>query len=269
MKQDKDELKTKIKIAKDQFMEMLSQCTAIDSSSKWNLIMPLLENDHRYKAVTVDRDRSELFYEYIDDLNRKEKLEFEMAKQLATNMLATDIEEGYKSQTLTTVIDKKITMFTYYDVQHKEAFITLRNKDIYKILTDIDVKRIYMKYCFDLENKERELERARREAHDRLLSEKIVEYKQLLDKYIAEGTITYYTTWLKITSTEEYLEHIKITNDTPYKNLLEIAENKPKDVFAEVSKLLQFNYRLDKKVIKTLLQLSRFHMKSSNDFDEE
>ena len=80
LKADKEALKAKAKKIKDNFFEMLKESEHVDSSSRWANVLHHFTNDSRNKMVETERERSELFYEYVDDVSKREKIDLEKAK---------------------------------------------------------------------------------------------------------------------------------------------------------------------------------------------
>uniref|UniRef100_A0A2N9J0Z7 Reverse transcriptase domain-containing protein n=1 Tax=Fagus sylvatica TaxID=28930 RepID=A0A2N9J0Z7_FAGSY len=78
-KQDAEERRNKLKKAREEFKQMLEDCTELTSSSRWSKAVNMFENDERFKAVERDRDRRDLFDNYLEELKNKLKNEaFEM-----------------------------------------------------------------------------------------------------------------------------------------------------------------------------------------------
>jgi len=52
---------------------MLEEKNFLNSDSKYYKVVQQLVNDHRWKALEEDREREQVFQDYMDDLYDKEK----------------------------------------------------------------------------------------------------------------------------------------------------------------------------------------------------
>jgi pre-mRNA-processing factor 40 len=93
IKDEKEEQKIKLKKARDAFLQMLAENTEIDANTRWRTAQTLLMNDQRYKMLESERDKEDLFEEFVKELARKEREDNERARRAATELFNTIISE--------------------------------------------------------------------------------------------------------------------------------------------------------------------------------
>ncbi|RXH87513.1 hypothetical protein DVH24_034413 [Malus domestica] len=54
-------------------LNSLQECSELMSSIRWGKVESIFENDERFKAVEQDRDRREMFKDYVGELQKKER----------------------------------------------------------------------------------------------------------------------------------------------------------------------------------------------------
>lgn len=101
---DREERAAKLKKMKEEFTALLSECKEITFKSTYRKILPLIENDPRFKAIESEDLRMDLFDEYLYELEKKERKASEsLRKESMDNfrkLLEKKAEEGeinYKS----------------------------------------------------------------------------------------------------------------------------------------------------------------------------
>jgi pre-mRNA-processing factor 40 len=72
-KQETEEKRLKQKKAREEFLVMLEESKELTSTMRWSKALALFEDDRRFQAVDKDREREELFEDYLVDLERKER----------------------------------------------------------------------------------------------------------------------------------------------------------------------------------------------------
>ena len=71
-KQERNEVRNRLEIARDNFMKMLEENKTLTSDAKFYKTAQLFMNDGRFKALD-DRDRENHFQDYLDKLYDQEK----------------------------------------------------------------------------------------------------------------------------------------------------------------------------------------------------
>ena len=72
VKQEKEENKTKLSMAKEDFMRMLEDHKIFLSDIKLWKVQSYLVTDPRWKAISDEKERENLFQDYLDKLYRQE-----------------------------------------------------------------------------------------------------------------------------------------------------------------------------------------------------
>ncbi|KAI4295461.1 hypothetical protein L6164_035507 [Bauhinia variegata] len=72
-KHEAEEKRMKQKKAREEFKIMLEESKELTSSTRWSKAVSIFENDERFKAVERDRDRRDLFDNFIEELTNKEQ----------------------------------------------------------------------------------------------------------------------------------------------------------------------------------------------------
>jgi hypothetical protein len=72
-KHEAEEKRLNLKRARVEFMKMLEECKELTSTTRWSKVISLFENDPRFHAIERGREREELFENYLLDLQRKER----------------------------------------------------------------------------------------------------------------------------------------------------------------------------------------------------
>lgn len=73
VKQEKEENKTKLSMAKEDFMRMLEDHKILTSDIKLWKVQSYLVTDPRWKAISDEKERENLFQDYLDKLYRQEQ----------------------------------------------------------------------------------------------------------------------------------------------------------------------------------------------------
>ncbi|PHT28437.1 hypothetical protein CQW23_31950 [Capsicum baccatum] len=70
-KLEAEERRVKQKKAREDFRIMLEDWKELSSSSRWSKVISIFEHDERFKAVERDKDREDLFEDYVEELEKK------------------------------------------------------------------------------------------------------------------------------------------------------------------------------------------------------
>jgi len=210
----------------DEFFEMLDQVNEINVLSKYHDCHRFFSSDRRYIQLD-EKDREELFQDYMDELLRKElKRRQEHSKRKIDSLIKLFQSNGVTSATKFEDAKEKFknnAMFTSADkLDHLKAF------------TEYMKKRIDDEDDDDYKMKIRQ-ERKNREA-----------YTELMEELVKEKKITYNSHW------KEVVQLIK--DDTRYHKLLLQSGSKPVDIFYDYQSREKDNFQEHKIKFKTLLK---------------
>ena len=182
LKEEKEERRSRQRKAKDNFFVLLAEDTTIDAKTRWREAQQRLSSDDRYTAVEDDRDREDLFNEWVMELGRKDEEERREARRSR--------EEGFSA------LLKELSNIT-----HKSRWLDVRpelesKRDRrFEDIDENDRRHIFQDYVTELrkvaEVQMREKEKERR-----------AEEKSRRDAFLAslrekaqDGTITAASTW--------------------------------------------------------------------------
>ncbi|KAK3257101.1 hypothetical protein CYMTET_33800, partial [Cymbomonas tetramitiformis] len=73
LKEEKEEKRQKAKQVKADFVQMLKESVELKSTLRFNKAHTLFEDEPRWKAIESNREREELYEDYIVDLAKQEK----------------------------------------------------------------------------------------------------------------------------------------------------------------------------------------------------
>lgn len=72
-KQERLEQRLRAKAAREDFMKLLAGCAAITSTMYWEEAKDLIHEDPRYDAISDERDRKDMFHDFLKELERNEQ----------------------------------------------------------------------------------------------------------------------------------------------------------------------------------------------------
>ncbi|OWM64775.1 hypothetical protein CDL15_Pgr028492 [Punica granatum] len=216
-KQEAEERRLKQKKAREDFKKMLEESKELTSSSKWSKIVRLFEDDERFKAVERERDRQELFDDYIDELEKQER--------------AKAVEE------------RKRSIMEYRQFLESCSFITSSSqwRKVQNRL-EADERCSRLEKIDRLEIFQEELRKVERKNRD--------EFRKLMDEHIASGMLTAKTHWhdyhMKVKDLPAY---IAVSSNT--------SGSTPEDLFEDVVEELAKQYEENKAQIEDALKLRK------------
>jgi pre-mRNA-processing factor 40 len=72
---------------------MLAENTEIDARTRWKDAVEILKDDQRYKNIDDNREREDLFHEFIAELEKKEKEDFSKRKEKAVTVIRDELKQ--------------------------------------------------------------------------------------------------------------------------------------------------------------------------------
>ncbi|KAM1031140.1 hypothetical protein ACFX2C_034971 [Malus domestica] len=245
-KQEAEERRIKQKKARDEFKTMLEECSELTSSARWGKVESIFENDERFKAVERDRDRREMFEDYIEELQKKERAK---------------AQEERKRNVLEYRRFLESCDFIKANIQWRKVQDRLEADERCSRLEKIDRLEIFQEYLLDLQKEEEEQKRIQKEELRKAERKNRDEFRKLMEEHLTEGTLTFKTQW------RDYCMKVK---DLPA--YLAVASNAsgatPKDLFDDVVEELTKQYQEDKTRIKDAVKLGKVVLASTWKFED-
>lgn len=240
-KQDAEERRNKLKKAREEFKQMLEDCTELTSSSRWSKAVNMFENDERFKAVERDRDRRDLFDNYLEELKNKERARAEEERK--QNLM--EYREFLES-----------CDYIKADSQWRKLQDRLEADERCARLDKIDRLDVFLEYIRDLEREEEERKKIQKEELRKMERKNRDEFRKLMEEHVTAGTLTAKTHW------RDYCMKVK---DLP--TYLAVASNTSgstaKELFQDVLEELEKQYHEDKTRIKDAVKLGKIMLTST------
>ncbi|XVE93531.1 hypothetical protein REPUB_Repub01dG0202700 [Reevesia pubescens] len=240
-KQEAEERRNKQKKAREEYKKMLEECSELTSSTRWSKAVTIFEDDERYKAVEREKDRRDLFENYVDELRQKEQAKAQ--EQHKWNIMEYRQFLGSCD-------------FIKANSQWRKVQDRLETDERCSRLEKIDRLEIFQEYIRDLEKEEEEQRKIHKEELRKAERKNRDEFRKLMEGHVAAGTLTAKTHW------RDYCMMVK---DSP--PFMAVASNTsgttPKDLFEDVAEELQKQYHDDKVRVKDAVKLRKISLAST------
>ncbi|CAH9058061.1 unnamed protein product [Cuscuta europaea] len=245
-KLEAEERRARQKKSREDFKTMLEECPEITSSIRWSRAISILENDERYKAVERSKDREDLFQDYIQELEKKER-----ARALEEN-------KRYRMEYLEFL---KSCDFIKASSQWRRVQDRLEDDERCSRLEKIDRLEIFQEYIRDLEREEEEQRRLRMEELRKTERKNRDEFRKLMEEHVSEGVLTARTHW------RDYCMKVK---DSPA--FLAVSSNTSgstaKDLYEDVVEELDKQFVEDKARIRDAVKVHEVGLTTSWTFED-
>ncbi|GKV19786.1 hypothetical protein SLEP1_g30005 [Rubroshorea leprosula] len=240
-KQEVEERRTKQKKAREEYKKMLEDSTELTSSTRWSKAQTMFEDDERFKAVEREKDRKDLFENYIEELRQKEwaKAQEERKRNIVEYRQFLESCDFIKASS-----------------QWRKVQDLLESDERCSRLEKLDRVEIFQEYIRDLEKEEEERRKIQKEELRKAERKNRDEFRKLMDGDVASGTLNAKTHW------RDYCTMVK---DLPA--FMAVASNTsgstPKDLFEDVAEELQKQYHEDKVRVKDAVKLRKVSFSST------
>ncbi|XP_022763536.1 pre-mRNA-processing protein 40A-like isoform X2 [Durio zibethinus] len=240
-KQEAEERRIKQKKAREEYRKMLEECLELTSSTRWSKAVTMFEDDEKYKAVERDKDRKDLFENYVDELRQKERVK---------------AQEQHKQNIMEYRQFLESCDFIKANSQWRKVQDRLETNERCSRLEKIDRLEIFQEYTRDLEKEEEEQRKIQKEELRKAERKNRDEFRKLMEGHVAAGTFTAKTHW------RDYCMMVK--DSAPFVAVASnTAGSTPKDLFEDVAEELQKQYHDDKVRVKDAVKLRKISLAST------
>ncbi|XVF01408.1 hypothetical protein REPUB_Repub04eG0086800 [Reevesia pubescens] len=240
-KQEAEERRIKQKKTREEYKKMLEECSELTSSTRWSKAVTMFEDDERYKAVERDKDRKDLFENYVDELEKKERAR---------------AQEQHKWNIMEYRQFLESCDFIKANSQWRKVQDRLETDERCSRLEKIDRLKIFQEYIHDLEREEEEQRKIQKEELRKAERKNRDEFRKLMEGHVASGTLTAKTHW------RDYC--MMVQDLAPF---MAVASNTsgatPKDLFEDVAEELLKQYHDDKVRVKDAVKLRKISLAST------
>ncbi|XP_075110862.1 pre-mRNA-processing protein 40A isoform X2 [Nicotiana tabacum] len=240
-KLEAEERRIKQKKAREDFRIMLEECKELAPSTRWSKAISIFEHDERFKAVERAKDREDLFEDYMEELEKKER--------------ARALEEQKRNRVEYLEFLKSCD-FIKASSQWRKVQDRLEDDERCSCLEKIDRLEIFQEYIRDLEREEEEHRKLRMDEMRKAERKNRDEFRKLMEEHVAAGILNAKTNW------RDYC--IKVKDLPAY---LAVSSNtsgpKAKDLFQDVFDELEKQYLDDKSRIRDAIRMAEIGLTST------
>ena len=255
--------RTKDKKARDSFFMMLAENTDIHSRTRWRDASLLLQDDVRFKNVVDDREREDLFNDFVLELEKKEKDDKAKQRGKVLSALSKLIDNMYDSGSIT-------HKSTWNEI--KGPLLQRTQGPEFRVLSESDIRRHVEDFLKKQEAVFKEKERLEREQLESELMAMKVPFETYLLTLVAEGKINTNSRW------RDLLEQFGIENLNSYQSLLVFYQDKglktlgvagePRDVFDAILVGVRDDFKMDRRLVKDFVYDTQLDILPDTSFSE-
>lgn len=237
---DRDEQQLKRDKLRSKFRQMLEEDFAITSDTKFNEIIKKFCTDERWRSID-ERDREELFQDYLDDLEKKETEEKRIQRETKMRNFRKILEE------------KRLPSSTKW----REICLNFKDDMLFNSMEKLDRLKTFTEYITELETKEK---------NERDWNRKLLEYKNRENFRDFLQTLTDKSEVISKTKWKHFV--FKLKDNPVYVALLGQEGSTPKDLFDDVVSILKEDYKRNKDVLKKILKVNSIKFMSNTSFED-
>jgi len=239
--QSRKEAKRKLK---QDYLDLLSECDRVKPGKRFHQFVGSIEKDSRYKAVRNSEDRERWAYDYIEDLERKEKERRDSAKKALKDAFSSF---DFTHQSTWRDCEKN---FGDNETFKTKDLNTVQKKEVFQELID-DLRRAKEKE----ERKKREEKRAKEQKEENDFIELLKEHSNLETPLFHAKT-----QWVDYSS----LDAVK--DDPRFTIFKDERKNVPYKRFEKFCWKVDGDMKNDKKALKRVFRKKDFVIKADHEF---
>lgn len=245
-KQEAEEKRTRQKKAREEFIIMMQESKELSSKMRWSKAAALLAEDPRFRAVEKDREREELFEDYLVELEAKEKerTREERKKNLAEYRKFLESCDFIKAGT-----------------QWRKVLDRLEEDERCARLNKTDRMDAFQEYVRDLEKAEDEEMKTQKEQQRRRERKNRDEFRKLMEDDRASGLLTARVPWRDyIVMVKDHPAYIAVCSNS--------SGTTPKELFEDVTEDMEKQYQENKTRIKDFIKAGKINVTSEWTLDK-
>ena len=241
---EREDLKLKRERLKLKFRQMLEEDTGLNSNSKFSEALTKYCYDERWRAID-ERDREEIFQDYIDLLFKREEDEWLRGRETKRQLFEKElIERGLGTST-----------------RWKDLPTIFANDPLFNSMEKIDQLDTFTNYILKLEKEEK---RKKKEDEKYQGYQNREKFRDLLQAYVDKGMIDMKSKWSKfvplIKDKEDYL-HLLIQSAST-------TSSSPRDLFFDLVESLKNDYKKNKNILKKILKENTIKFSSNVSYED-
>ncbi|XP_024527383.1 pre-mRNA-processing protein 40A isoform X2 [Selaginella moellendorffii] len=245
-KLDLEEKRLKQKKAREDFIKMLEESKELTSAMRWSKVVSLFESDPRFHAVDKEREREDLFDDYLLDLERKERDKAREEKKKSRADFRSYLES---------------CDFIKVNSHWRKIQDKLDDDERWSRLDKMDRLEVFQEYIRDLEKEEEEEKKMQKEQIRRKERKNRDEFRSLLEFHKAAGILVARCPW------RDYLAKIK--EHPAYQAICtNLSGSTPKELFMDVLEELDKLYLEDKAKIKDIMKVGKITVVPTTTYDD-
>lgn len=254
-KEEKVQKKIQDKRNRDAFYTLLAEKVEIQAGTRWREAMEILKDDNRYKQLEDPAEREELFAEWIDVLDKKQREDRIKAREDArkgTDALLESLAAQGRLSRKSTWAEVRTVVMEAYQKHAQES-----NLPRIALLDDTDMKRLVQDFIASLEARFKEELRKRKDAAMAQVRGKMDSFQEFLEQWAATTNLALDTRWREVVSVEEvkgapeYTELVAVLGE--HSSLLGSAAGEPRDVYERVVAKLKDTFKRDRRLVRDAL----------------
>jgi len=245
-----EQLKTEMKVRED-FLQMLSETSAIRVTTRYRKAATLLGNEPAWNSITSERYRQALYEDYIHDLARKEKEELRELRKQSMGRFA-ELLRSIPEITHRTTWRAAQELYT--------ARPEYEDKERFRGMDKLDFLAVFEDHVKHLEQVESDQKARVAEAKRRSQRKHRDAYKTLLEELRASKLINAKTDWMEI------YPHLK--DDARYLSMLGQPGSTPLDLFWDLVDELGERFYKQKRIVYDILKSIRFEIAADTEYAE-
>lgn len=250
IKDEKEEHRIRIKLAKENLEKFLMSTDKIDSTFKYYKCDDLFGKDDVWKSVP-EQDRRDIFDDCIFALSKREKEEARVLKKRNMKVLRELLESMTSIQFDTTWAEAQVLLLENSQFKNDVDLLGMDKEDAL-IVFEEHIRTLELE---ELEEKEREKKRQKR-----LNRKNRDSFLALLDNLHDEGKLTSMSLWVEL--------YPIISADSRFSAMLGQSGSTPLDLFKFYVENLKARFHDEKKIIKEILKEKNFQVQANTSFEE-
>lgn len=237
---ERDEQQLKKEKLRSKYRQMLEEDQTITSDVKFCDVIKKFFTEERWRSID-EREREDLFQDYLDDLEKKEIEEKKISRELKMRNFKKILEE------------KRLPITTKWH----DICLNFKDDNYFNSIEKIDSLKTFSEYILDFENKQKSEKDYARKLNEYKNREN---FREFLQSLVDKSELNSKMKWKNFAN--------KIQNDVNYLNLLGQEGSTPKDLFDDVMSILKEDYKRNKDTLKKILKANSIKFSSDTNFEE-